>query len=43
MSKQIAEQWLKDVADTASVKNFTAHMAPISKRISLHGVPGCDV
>ena len=42
MSIQIAEQWLKDVADTANAKEFTAHMALISKRISLHGVPGFE-
>lgn len=42
MSKEIAEQWLRELADTANAKNFAAHMALISRRISLHGVPGFE-
>lgn len=42
MSKEIAEQWLKELADTANAKDFAGHMALISKRISLHGVPGFE-
>ena len=42
MSQQIAEQWLKDLADTANAKDLDNHMALISKRISLQGVPGFE-
>jgi len=42
MSKQIAEQWLKEIAETANAKDFAGHMALISRRISLHGVPGFE-
>ena len=39
MSKEIALQWLKEIADTANAKDHVAHMALISKRVSLHGMP----
>ena len=39
MSKEIAAQWLKEIADTANAKDHLAHMALISKRVSLHGMP----
>lgn len=42
MSKEAAEHWLKELADTANAKNFVGHMALISTRISLHGVPGFE-
>ncbi len=42
MSREIAQQWLNDLADTANAKDFAAHMALISRRISLHGVPGFE-
>ena len=42
MSKEIAEHWLKEIADTANAKDFTGHMGLISRRISLHGVPGFE-
>ena len=42
MSKEIAEQWLIKLADTANAKDLAAHMALISKRISLRGVPGFE-
>ena len=42
MSQSIAEQWLLDTVHTANAKDFAAHMDLISKRISLHGVPGFE-
>ena len=39
MSKEIASQWLKEITDTANAKDHLAHMALISKRVSLHGMP----
>ena len=39
MSKAIAAQWLKAIADSANAKDHLAHMNLISKRVSLHGVP----
>jgi len=42
MSKEIAEQWLNELANTANSKDLSAHMALISPRISLHGVPGFE-
>lgn len=42
MSKEIAETWLKEFVDTANAKNLSDHMALISRRISLHGVPGFE-
>lgn len=42
MPNEIAEQWLKKVVDTANKKDLESHMALISKRISLHGVPGFE-
>ena len=41
-AQQIAEQWLTDAADSAGQKNLKAHMAMISKRVSVQGVPGFD-
>jgi len=42
MSQAIAEQWLKELAETANAKDFNAHMALISRRVSLQGVPGFE-
>ena len=42
MSQQIAEEWLKALADTANSKDISAHMSLISKRIRLLGVPGFE-
>jgi len=39
MSKEIAIQWLKEIANTANTKDHLAHMDLISKRVSLHGMP----
>lgn len=41
-AQQIAEQWLTDAAQSAGQKDLNAHMAMISKRISVQGVPGFD-
>lgn len=41
-AQQIAEQWLAQAAESAAQKNLKAHMAMISKRVSLLGVPGFD-
>lgn len=40
MSEEIAKQWLAELAGTANRKNYTAHMALISRTVSLQGVPG---
>lgn len=42
MSKEIAEQWLKEIVDTVSARDYQSHMALISKRVSLHGMPGFE-
>ena len=42
MSETIARQWLQNAATTASNKDHEAHMALISKKVSLQGVPGYD-
>ena len=42
MSKEIAEQWLKQAADTANAKDLEGHMALISARVRLQGVPGFE-
>lgn len=42
MSEEIAKQWLQDTATTANNKDHVAHMALISKKVSLQGVPGYD-
>lgn len=42
MSKDIAQEWLAEAARTANVKDHRAHMDLISKRVSLHGVPGYE-
>ena len=42
MSEAIARQWLQKVEQTANAKAFSEHMDLISKRISLHGVPGFE-
>lgn len=39
MSEAIAKQWLENAATTANNKDHTAHMALISKKVSLQGVP----
>ena len=39
MSKEIVQQWLQAITDTANDKDHVAHMNLISKRISLHGMP----
>ncbi|MFO7602883.1 MAG: hypothetical protein R6X06_03600 [Gammaproteobacteria bacterium] len=42
MAEIIARQWLKDVTTTANQKDHAAHMALISKKVSLQGVPGYE-
>ena len=42
MSEQIARQWLHAAAESANQKDHAAHMALISRRVSLHGVPGYE-
>ena len=42
MSEAVAKQWLEDASTTAAMKNHTAHMNLISKRVSLQGVPGYE-
>jgi len=42
MSEKIAKQWLQDAATTATENNHESHMALISKKVSLQGVPGYD-
>lgn len=41
-AQQIAEQWLTDAANSAGQKDLKGHMAMISKRVSVQGVPGFD-
>lgn len=40
MSVDIAKNWLANVAETASDRNYDEHMNLISQRVSLQGVPG---
>lgn len=42
MSEAAAKQWLEDTSTTAAMKNHTAHMNLISRRVSLQGVPGYE-
>ena len=42
MSKEIAQQWLADAANSASQKDLETLTGMISKRVSLQGVPGFD-
>jgi len=42
MPENIARQWLRDSAQTATAKDFPAHMGLISKRVNLVGVPGFE-
>jgi len=42
MSQQIVQRWLSEVVRTANEKDLSAHMNLISKKISLHGVPGFE-
>lgn len=42
MSKEIAEQWLAEIVETVNAKDYQAHMDLISKRVSLHGMPGFE-
>lgn len=42
MSENIARKWLQDAATTAINKDHAAHMALISRKVSLQGVPGYD-
>lgn len=42
MENDIARQWLDRLSATANDKNLTAHMALISRRISLLGMPGFE-
>ena len=42
MSEEIARQWLAEVARTATNKEYEAHIALISKKVSLQGVPGYE-
>lgn len=39
---KIAEQWLHEAATTAGQHNFEKHMAMISKKVQLLGVPGFE-
>ena len=39
MSEVIAKKWLEDAVTTAADKDHSAHMALISKDVSLQGVP----
>lgn len=41
-AQQLAEQWLNHSAESAMQRNLDEHMAMISKRISVQGVPGFD-
>lgn len=40
MSETIAKQWLENIVTTAINKDHVAHMALISKKLSLQGIPG---
>ena len=42
MSEAIAKQWLHDAATSANNKDHTTHMALISKKVSLQGIPGYE-
>lgn len=39
MSEAIAKQWLQDATASANNKDHAAHMALISRKVSLQGVP----
>jgi len=42
MSEAIAQQYLNDASTTANNKDHAAHMALISTKVSLQGVPGYE-
>lgn len=42
MSEVIAQQYLNDAATTANNKDHAAHMALISTKVSLQGIPGYE-
>lgn len=42
MSEEIAKLWLKNTERSVEKKDHTAHMALISKKVSLQGVPGYE-
>ena len=42
MSQAISEKWLMEVVRTANTKDYTGHMDLISRRVSLHGMPGFE-
>ena len=42
MSKEIAQQWLADAANSSGQKDLETLTGMISKRVSLQGVPGFD-
>ena len=42
MTQEIAEHWLQQAAETANRHDFEGHMALISRRVSLQGVPGFE-
>jgi len=42
MSETVINQWLSDVSRTVAVHDHAAHMALISRSVSLLGVPGYD-
>jgi hypothetical protein len=42
MTEAIAKQWLQNASSTATNKDHVAHMALISKKVSLQGVPGFE-
>lgn len=42
MSEAIAKHWLESATTTANNKDHAAHMALISKKVSLQGIPGFE-
>jgi len=42
MSETIAKQWLENASTSANNKDHAAHMALISRKVSLQGVPGFE-
>lgn len=41
--REIAEEWLEDMAYTVAVRDYKAHLDLFSKHVQLHGVPGAGV
>ena len=42
MTQEIAEHWLQQATETANTHDFKGHMALISRRVSLQGLPGFE-